>query len=141
MDYQALKDELVNDTLVLGYSDGIPWNDQAKAEADLALLQTVRVVDVETLSGSELFESIDDDEWQVRTPDQKSDIQFVVSLGDNIQIAPGTKARTMLARALSGATNSLAALGVLGSKSVTRAEELGFGNVTVGDIQNARDLP
>ena len=141
MDLQALKTELDTDPLVLGYSDGLPWNDQAKAEADLALLQTVRAVDVETLSGSQLFESIDDTEWQARTAEQKADIQFVVSLGDNIQISSGTKARTMMTRALSGATNSLAALGVLGSKNVTRAEELGFAGVNVGNIQNARDLP
>ena len=139
---QALKDELVGDPLVLGYSDGIPWQDEVKAAADLALLSVVnRSVDVDTLSGSQLFEAIDDTEWQALSADFKSDIQFVVSLGDNIQSAPGTKARAMLARALAGSATSLAALGVLGSKTVSRAEELSLGRVTIGMIQNARDLP
>lgn len=114
---------------------------EADAVADLALMSAVdRTVDVPTLSGSQLFEAIDDTEWQTLTADQKSDVQFVVSLGDTIQISPGTKARAMIARALSGQVNSLANLGVLGSKTVSRAEEIGLGRVTIGDIQSARIL-
>lgn len=134
----AIKSELETDPETLGYAApnaGV----EADAVTDLALMDVVdRVVDVPTLSGSQLFEAIDDTEWQLLTADEKQDIQFVVSLGDQIQIAPGTKARTMMARALAGHTNSLAALGVLGSKTVSRAEELGFGRVTIGDIQAAR---
>lgn len=138
---QTLTDELVNDPLGLVYvstADG-NWQDEVNAAADLVTLTTPnRVVDVDTLSGSQLFEAIDDTEWQARTADQKSDIQFVVSLGDSIQISPGTKARTMLTRALSGATNSLNNLSALGSKTVTRAEELGLSGLKIGHIQLAR---
>ena len=138
---QAISDELANDPATIGYAApnaGV----EADAIADLALLLAVnRTVDVETLSGSQLFEAIDDTEWGGRTADQKSDIQFVLSLGDQIQIGTGTKARLILQGALAGATASLAALGVLGSKTVSRAEELGFGSVHIGDIQHARILP
>ncbi|MEE8598019.1 MAG: hypothetical protein V3S69_00605 [Dehalococcoidales bacterium] len=138
---QAIRDELDIDPAVLGYAApnaGV----EADAIADLALMSAVgQTVDVPTLSGSQLFEAIDDTEWQALTVDEKTDVQFVVSLGDNIQIAPGTKARAMMARALAGSTASLAALGVLGSKTVSRAEELGFGQVHIGDIQHARILP
>ena len=138
---QTLADELTNDPLGLGYvsTAGVDWQNEANALADLATLTTAnRTVDVETLSGSQLFEAIDDTEWQARTADQKTDIQFVVGLGDNIQISPGTKARAMMARALTGATASLSNLGTLGSKTVTRAEELGLSGLKIGHIQLAR---
>ncbi len=140
----ALGAELALDPETLGYAapPGY-WADETAAFADFALITAVtRTVNVDTLSGSQLFEAIDDTEWQTLTADQKGDIQFVVSLGDNIQISPGTKARTMLARALSGKAASLAALGVLGSKLVSRAEELGISGLKVGHIQLARrDAP
>lgn len=135
---QAIKDELTNDPAVLGYAApnaGI----EATAIADLALMNVVdRIVDVETLSASQLFEAIDATEWTARTVDQKDDIRLVLALGDNIQISAGTKARAILQNALTGATTSLSNLGALGSKTVSRAEELGFGRVTIGEIQAAR---
>jgi len=143
----ALGQELLLDPVGLGYAAHVQvnWQDEANALADLALINALtRVVDVPTLSGSQLFEAIDNDEWDSRTAAQKSKIQLIVSLGDNIQIAPGTKARAMLSSALAddggngAATVSLAALGVLGSKTVSRAEELGFGALKAGHIQLAR---
>ena len=102
----AIKVELETDPETLGYTApnaGV----QADAITDAALMAIVgQVVDVPTLSGSQLFEAIDDTEWQALAADAKSDIQFVVSLGDNIQISTGTKARTMLARALSGSADA-----------------------------------
>lgn len=137
----ALKQELVNDPVGIGYTApnaGV----EADAIIDGDLINTVnRLVDVQTLSASELFEAIDQGDWSARTADQKDDIRLVLGLGDNIKIAPGTKARDILANALSGASASLANLGVIGTKTVSRAEELGFSRVTYGDIQNARLLP
>jgi len=119
------------------------WTDEAAAIADFALLTAVdRPVDVETLSASQLFEAIENADWDSRDADQKAKIQLVVSLGDSIQIAPGTKARAILAAALTGATASLNNLGALGTKNVSRAEELGFSGLKLGHIQLARrDAP
>ena len=138
---QALKDELVNDPETLGYSApnaGV----EADAIADVALLMAVnRSVDRETMSGSEIFEAIDATEWQGRSAEQKDDIRLVIGLGDSIQISAGTKARAILQNALAGSTNSIAELGTISQKTVSRAEELGLGRVTIGDVQNARLLP
>lgn len=136
----ALGAELTADPELLGYAapPGY-WADETAAFADFALLTTVnRPVDVETLSASQLFEAIDNADWDSRDAAQQAKIQLVVSLGDSIQIAPGTKARTILAAALTGATNSLANLAALGTKNVSRAEELGFSGLKVGHIQLAR---
>ncbi len=114
---------------------------EADAVADAALMAAVaRVVDVETLSASELFEAIDATEWSDGTLDatDQANVRLILSLGDNIKIAPGTKARAILVAALTGATASLAALAVIGSRTVSRSEELKFGRVTIGQIQLAR---
>lgn len=137
----ALGSELVNDPLGLGYTvhNQPDWQNEVNAAADLALIMAVnRPVDVETLSASQLFEAIDATEWTARTADQKDDIRLVLALGDNIQISTGTKARAILQNALSGATASLANLGVLGTKNISRAEELDLGRLRIGDIQLAR---
>ncbi len=135
----AIKAELEADPASLGYAApnaGV----EADAVADAALMAAVgQTVDVETLSASQLFEAIDLGEWNTTLDDiKRANVRMILSLGDSIQIAPGTKARTMMAAALVGATVSLAALGVIGSKTVSRAEELGFGRVTIGQIQSAR---
>jgi len=137
----AIKSELEIDALGLGYAApnaGV----EADAIADLALMSVVnRVVDKETLSGSELFEAIDIDEWRDRSSGAKDNIRLVIGLGDSIQIATGTKARLMMQDALQEsptAVNSLAELASIGSKIISRAEELDFGRVTIGDIQAAR---
>ena len=137
----ALGSELVNDPLGLGYTvhNQPDWQNEVNAAADLALITTEnRPVDVETLSASQLFEAIDATEWTARTAEQKDDIRLVLGLGDNIQISPGTKARNILQNALTGATNSLATLATLGSKNISRAEELELGRLRIGDIQLAR---
>ena len=144
----AIKSELQADPEALGYTAQATYDaadaptQETLALADLALLSAVgQVVDVQTLSASQLFEAIDATEWgTVLDATDRDNVRLVLSLGDNIQIAPGTKARAMLSNALAGATSSLANLGVLGSRTVSRVEELAFGRVTAGDIQNARVL-
>ena len=137
----ALKSELESDPQTLGYA-AANAGVEADAIADHALLTTAnRTIDRETMSGSEIFEAITASDWASRDVAQKDDIKFVLSLGDNIQIAAGTKARAILAAALSGATDSVNNLSTISQRTVTRAEELGLGRVTIGDIQNARLLP
>lgn len=131
MDYVAIKAELDADPETIGYT-----GDDA---GDLALLTAEnRTVDKEIMSGSEIFEAITQSDWSGRSAAQQADIKFVLSLGDSIQIAAGTKARAILQNALSGATASLTALGNISTKTVSRAEELGFGHLHLGNIQNAR---
>jgi len=136
MDYAALRAELDD-------SGGHPVTGVYNVDDGLAAdeLNAINVVaDVETLSGSQLFEAIDNGDWDTRTADQQEKIKIVVGLGDQIQVASGKKARAMLASALSGATTSLSALSVLGSKTISRAEQLGLGTIAIGDVQNARAI-
>ena len=130
--YVDLAAELVAGHPVTGAYDA---NHQLAADQLNAVNRTITVTH---LSASELFEAIEDSDWDARTADQREKIKTILSLGDEINIAPGTKARTMMASALSGATASLANLGALENPPASRAQELGFPFVTSADVAAAR---
>lgn len=132
VDYAALKTELETDPLVRGYSG---MTDQQIADDMNTVYRTGTVTE---LSASQLFEAIEDSDWDTRTADQREKIKTILSLGDNIQIAPGTKARAMMASALTGATASLANLGSLESPPISRAVEVFGAAVDVAAIESAR---
>lgn len=123
--------------LLAGHPVTGPYNVDNQLAAD-ELNALNRTVTVTHLTASELFEAIEDTDWDARTADQREKIKTILSLGDRINIAPGTKARTMMAAALSGATTSLANLGALESPVASRAAELGFPTVTSADVAAAR---
>jgi hypothetical protein len=132
VDYVALKAELLAGHPVTGAYDV----DDALAADQLNAVN--RTTTVAKLTASELFEAIEDTDWDARTADQREKIKTILGLGDSINIAPGTKARTMMTSALSGATASLANLGALESPAASRAQELGFGVVSAAEVDSAR---
>ncbi len=147
MDITALRNELVTDGAAASppiiYSDGIPWMDQAKAEADLALLLVVdRASERAFVTAAQLDEAIDEDEdGALAGPQARAvDRVFQVAAAEgSVDIRAGTKARAKLEFAFApGPTRT--ALGALLNITVSRAEEIGLVGVHVGDIQNARDL-
>lgn len=129
----ALRDELTVDPETIGYT--------GDDDGDLALLMAVdRSVEKATLTSSEIFESIDREEYEALSPLQQEQVRVVLSLGDNIQISSGTKARAWLLDAFVALTATRAALQSVATKTVSRAEELGLGSVHLGDVQNARTI-
>ena len=130
--YADLAAELIAGHPVTGAYDA----DNQLAADQLNALNRTRTVT--HLSASELFEAIEDSDWDARTADQREKIKTILSLGDRINIAPGTKARTMMASALTGATASLANLSALENPVASRAEELGFPFVISADVAAAR---
>ena len=149
---QAIKDELVNDPVGLGYSDGNPWFDEAKAMADIAILNVVNRSDErESVTASELDEAIDEneeaafaasgtDEDRIRAINR---VFQIAGADGTVDIRSGTKARAKLELAFTGPGGPLtrANLGNLLSVTVSRADELSLGKITTGDIQNPRNLP
>lgn len=129
----ALQSELTVDPATIGYT--------GDDDGDLALLMAVdRSVEKATLTSSEIFESIDREEYEALSLLQQEQVRVVLSLGDNIQISSGTKARAWLLDAFVALTATRAALQSVATKTVSRAEELGLGSVHLGDVQNARTI-
>jgi len=139
---QALKDELINDPEALGYTvSPTPPGNEADALTDLALINAVnRTVERPTMTASEIFEAIDVSDYSALADPARLKVEIVLGLGDSIQIAPGTKARSFLLDAFPSpaADTTRNALAAAAQKTVSRAEELGFGAVKPGHIQLAR---
>jgi len=131
---QAIKDELSIDPLTRGYAG---MDDQQAADS----LNTVdRTVDREFMTASEIFESIEVAEYKALAAGEKSAVDKVLGLGDNIRIAPGTKARAFLLDAFTAGSTTRSNLATIAQESVSRSVEIGVGPVHIGDVQHARIL-
>lgn len=131
---RLLVDEIQNDPLTRNYAG----MDNAQLTASLNTAD--RTVERTTLSASEMFEAIDTGEYQALSAADQDRVKLVLGLGDAIQISSGTKARTILEDVFAGAAGTLTrpALGGLVNETKTRGEEIGFGRVREGDVQDAR---
>jgi hypothetical protein len=137
MDYQAIKNELDTDPLTVGYSG------MTDAQVVVALNSTGspygRTVVKATLSGSEVFEATDSTEFDALTDAQRSEWLSLCAI-DNLDPANGTPSAATASRIFGGGSTTLGSLQALRQEVVSRGTELGFGNVVIGDVQNARAL-
>ena len=131
MNYQLLKSEMDTDPLVRGYAS---MTDQQVADS----LNTVdRQVNIETLSGGDIYECLDLAEFAALTPDDRTRVDRVLSL-DSVKIQGNAK--TELASIFGSITSTRAALLAKIKRSVSRAEEIGVGNVPPYDITSVRNV-
>lgn len=132
MDYNILKIEIDNDPLGRGYS--------SMSNADVAndLNTSYRSVTKNKLSGSVIFNAIVPAEFSLLSDTQKQVVRDVFSLGDSVDIGPGTNARIALLGAFAAGTTTRANLINAVSAPATRAQELGLGRVRGTDISYLR---
>lgn len=132
MNYTKLKDEITNDPEGIGYA--------GKTDQEVVDLLNVedRSRDRTSMTGSEVLNSIVTSEWQSRTDAQKQTVWDIVHLGT---INPFGVEQTLFAGAFTGAGGAtLTALGDARVETISRATELGLGNVKPGFVQHARTL-
>lgn len=133
MNIQILKDELTNDPLTVGYSG---MDDEAVA----ASLNTVadRTLPVDTLEATTIYEAIDTAEFDALTADQKTALDRILGLSGGILVTPTSKARAVILDAFPNGTATRTALVAEVTRPVSRGEEIGFGHVYLGHIEQAR---
>ena len=134
MDSIVLWEEISTDPLTRGYATMA----DAEVAADMNLLYRAMVRD--TLSSADVYEQIDVAEFQGKTDAQKVYVRDLLGLGDNIQVGPDSKARTVLIAVFGGASVTISALAAILQVSISRATELGLGIVKPGHVQVARTL-
>lgn len=134
MDYQALANEISTDPLARGYSG------MTDIEIAASLNTRDREIQTFTFSASDLFNAIDPTEYGSITGTVKEQVKLILGLGDDISAASGTNVRTVLVNAFGASSNTLTALQDAAKKTVSRAEELGFGRVDWRDVQYAKSL-
>lgn len=128
-----LKTELTDDPLARGYSG------MTTAQKIASLNNVDRTLPVDIVSGAQIYEAIDQGEFDALTDPDKDKVDRITGLGDRIVVADAGRARNTLLAVFAGAAGPVtrAALAVLKTRAVSRAEELGIGEVGVGLIENA----
>jgi len=136
-DYVALKAELDTDPLVRGYA-GMTVEQKV---ADLNIVY--RTLPVDVVSGSDIYNAIDQTEFDVLSVGDKEKVDRITALGDRIVVADAGRARNTLLAVFTVGAGPLtrAALATLKTRAVSRSEELGFGEMGPGFIVNAELLP
>lgn len=117
-DLSRLRDELIADPLGRGYS---AMTDQQAAD-DLNAVQ--REVIESRLSGSAIFNAIVPSEFGALADQTKQFVRDVFSLGDTVDVGPGTNARTVLLGAFGAGTGTRDNLVTAVTNTTSRAREL-----------------
>jgi hypothetical protein len=135
-DIEKLRAELADDPLVppRGY-------DTMSDEQRLASLLTKdRTVSREAITSAELYEAIDPAEFVVMDAGEQARVDRILGLGSGIDARPGSQARSEISAIFGGGAgpNTIAALIALVDKLVSRLDELGIGEVHLGDVAAAR---
>lgn len=133
MDYSILVPEIQNDPLGRGYS--------AMSDAEVATdLSTEYRTDIaSTLTSAEIYESMDVTEFQGKTDAQKEYVRDILGLGGVVAVGPSSKARAVMLAIFGGGSNTIQALADALESPISRANELGIGNVSSGHIASARE--
>lgn len=124
--YGALREELTNDPLAIGYSG----MDDATAAASLNDETARPAPDRDSLSSAEIYNVIDRTEYLALTTAEQDELKVILGLGERVDITAGSKARGALAAMFDAASVTRAALlGLVENRTQSRAQELSLGTV------------
>ncbi len=130
MDLVALKAELDAGHPVTGAYDV----DDAVAADQLNVVN--RTVNIESVTGQQIFEAVVPAHYIALDADKKQLFGVIVGMGTIL--VNGTNTKLALTTMFSGATATLSALAALQTEQLSRAAELGLGFVAPGHVENAR---
>ena len=139
INYTALKSELETDPLGLGYATiNVLDRDVAQADADiLNSLTTGRTRNRTSMTGREFKDNWDTTEFSALTDVQK-DLLYSMAARDDLN--PFGVDATVVQDIFPGGGATITALAAARIETVSRAVELGFGVVSIGNIQAAREF-
>ncbi len=92
-----------------------------------------------SVSASDVFEAITASGWDSLDASGRADVDSVLSMGDGIDLSPGSNARALLETAFAGNAATLTALKSAARRTISRAAELGCA-VTPYIVTAARGL-
>ncbi len=126
----TLKTEIETDSLSRGYSG------MTDLEVATDLNIVYREVDVQSVSGQEIFETVIPSEYNALTDKQINLLHAIMGMGSIL--VNGANTRTALLTMFGPGTTTRSNLAALQKRDVSRAQELGFPYVYEGHIQEAR---
>ncbi len=130
MNLDTLKAELTDDPLSRGYSA------MSDVEASASLNEINRERNRSSMTGSEILNAVNDNEWIALSEADKQTVWNIAHLGE---VNPfGVEATLMLLVFDAAESPTITALRAARKEAVSRAVELGLGFVAPGHIENAR---
>lgn len=129
---KTLHDEIVNDPLSRGYSG------MSNAQIATSLNTANRTRTATHLAGSVIYEQIVVSEYLALTAEQKAEVWDIIHLGENIDVRPGSKARTRFISLFGAGSGTINAIASVLNTSISRAEELGLGVISEGLVAEAK---
>lgn len=130
---QTLRTELLDDPLARGYAG---MSDSAAA---VDLNTKYRTRQRTQMDSAEIYENIDTAEFQGKTDAQKVYVRDILGLGTGVHIGAGSKARNVFVAIFGGGSATIINLLAAATEAISRAEELGLGVITAGDVYRARN--
>ena len=132
--YPALQAELL---AVHPVSGAYNADDQLAADQINALdIDSVK----QNMTGAEILAATDSTEYAALTADKKAQFLSFTSGNETINPAVGGIAQEIIVDIFGGGSVTVTTLNLLRQETISRAAELDFGFVIIGDIQNARAL-
>jgi hypothetical protein len=132
MNLLILKTEIETDPLARGYTG------MSDLEVANDLNTEYRPHERPVLSSAEIYELTNSTEFQALTDPQKVYVRDIWGLGDSISVVSGSKARTVYVTIFGAGSNTIATLSAYINQIISRAQELGIGHVTPGDVALAK---
>jgi hypothetical protein len=133
MDYLALKNELSTDPLSRGYAG------MTNAQAAASLNTANRTITRKSISGAEIIKATLVAEYTALSADLKTAYWGMVGASGGVDPSDANT-RAIFGAMFGAATTTRANLLALQNQTVSRAAELGLGEVTPGDVQCAKAL-
>lgn len=134
MDIQALINEIKTDPLARGYSS------MTDAQLFASLMTANRTRERTSLSGSQIYNATVPSEFQALTADQKQYVRDIWGLGDSIDVRTGTNVRTVYLAIFGAGTTTRTNLANLVNETISRAVEIGCGDLTLAYLTYIRSL-
>ena len=135
--YEDIKAELDTDALGRGYA-GMTAAEAANNLND-ADSPNGRTITKERLSGADVFAATVDTEFDALAAADRTEWLQICAI-ESLEPQNGKPAASTVIRLFGGGSATVTALQVLREEVVSRGVEINLGNITVGDIQNARAL-
>ena len=126
--------EITGDPASMGYA-----GNTVSAVTALMNDKTLRSEPRETVTGAELFNAIDDGEFNALSDAQKADVDRITSLSGDIDVKPGSRARSIMLEIFGGGTTTRSNFQGLAQTRISRAHELGWRRMRQGWV--ARAMP
>jgi hypothetical protein len=125
-DYSALREEITNDPLGRGYAQ------MTDLEIAADLNTPYRTRNINSITGSQIVNSIDPSEYAALTAEKQAEFWNVVHIGT---INPWGVEATIMIGVFGAGSVSLQNLATLRVENITRMEELGYSRITEDTVR------